>query len=185
MRPDDDLDGIVAPLDCDDADPTVHPGAADTPGDGIDQDCSGADTPAPAQPVTPGPRRRGLPPTGRVTVTQIAAPVRNRWLVKRRSTKVTGFSVSGAPSGARVTVTCAGKGCPFAKRSRQVPANGKVGFTGALEGHRLKPGAVIEIRITAPGWIGKVVRYTVRSGKLPKATTLCLAPGASKPARRC
>ncbi len=95
VRPDDDLDGIVAPLDCDDADPTVHPGAADTPGDGIDQDCSGADTPAPAQPVTPKPAPAGLPPTGRVTVTQITAPVRNRWLVKRRSTKVTGFSVSG------------------------------------------------------------------------------------------
>ena len=84
-----------------------------------------------------------------MTVTQIAAPVRNRWLVKRRATKVAAFSVSGAPAGGRVTVTCDGKGCPFAKRSRQVPPNGKVGFTGALDGHRLKPGAVIEVRITA------------------------------------
>jgi len=128
---------------------------------------------------------KGDAPTGRVTVTQIVAPVRNRWLVKRRVTKVTAFSVSGAPAGGRVTVTCEGKGCPFAKRSRQVPPNGKVGFTGALDGHRLKPGAVIEVRITARGWIGKVVRYTVRKGKLPKAETLCLAAGASKPATRC
>ena len=188
LRPDDDLDGTVAPFDCDDASPAVHPGAAETPGDGIDQDCSGADTPAPvalAAPAPPKPAPAGLPPTGRVTVSQIVAPVRNRWLVKARATKVTAFSVSGAPAGARVIVTCDGKGCPFAKRSRQVPPNGKVGFTGALDGEKLKPGAVIEVRITAVGWIGKVVRYTVRTGKLPKAQTLCLAPGAAKPAARC
>ena len=186
VRPDDDLDGSPAPIDCDDHNPAVHPGAVDVPGDGIDQDCSGADTPAPGGGGGTGGGGTGAgggttPPV----VRRIEAPVRNRWIVKRRATKVTAFSVSGAPAGARVTVTCAGKGCPFAKRSRQVPANGKAGFTAALEGHRLKPGAVIEIRITAPGAIGKVVRYTVRKGKLPKAQTLCLAPGAAKPASRC
>lgn len=34
--------------DCDDRDPHVNPEALDVPGNGIDEDCSGADTPAPA-----------------------------------------------------------------------------------------------------------------------------------------
>lgn len=38
-----DYDGIPAGEDCDDLDPTVHPGAHDDPGDGIDADCDGTD----------------------------------------------------------------------------------------------------------------------------------------------
>ncbi|HCH64364.1 MAG TPA: hypothetical protein DFR83_16280 [Deltaproteobacteria bacterium] len=33
--------------DCDDTDPTTYPAAEDPPGDGIDQDCDGADDRAP------------------------------------------------------------------------------------------------------------------------------------------
>jgi Putative metal-binding motif/RTX calcium-binding nonapeptide repeat (4 copies) len=40
-----DGDGVRSQLDCDDTNPAVRPGAVEIPGDGIDQDCSGADTP--------------------------------------------------------------------------------------------------------------------------------------------
>ncbi len=42
-----DHDGYARLLgggDCDDADPAIHPGAVDLPGDGIDQDCDGHDS---------------------------------------------------------------------------------------------------------------------------------------------
>jgi arylsulfatase A-like enzyme len=45
-----DADGYadaMGAFDCDDSDPTSFPGARDVPGDGIDQDCSGADSPPP------------------------------------------------------------------------------------------------------------------------------------------
>jgi len=41
--PDEDGDGFRAYLDCDDTDITVYPCASEICGDGIDQDCSGAD----------------------------------------------------------------------------------------------------------------------------------------------
>jgi hypothetical protein len=44
---DDDNDGVNDDTDCDDTNPGIYPGASDTCGNGIDEDCSGADSVCP------------------------------------------------------------------------------------------------------------------------------------------
>jgi hypothetical protein len=48
-----------------------------------------------------------------------------------------------------------------------------------------RKGAVLEVWLTAPNSIGKVVRFEVKSGRnrTPRGRTLCLAPGAAKPGK--
>ncbi|MCB9689325.1 MAG: VCBS repeat-containing protein [Alphaproteobacteria bacterium] len=52
--PDRDGDGFEPPADCDDDDPSRSPGAVDVPGDGVDQDCDGADATEPPGTTTDG-----------------------------------------------------------------------------------------------------------------------------------
>ncbi len=47
------------------------------------------------------------------------------------------------------------------------------------------PGQTVELRVTAPNYLGKVVRYRIGVRAIPGGTTLCLRPGESRPRRRC
>jgi hypothetical protein len=159
--PDGDGDGVPASADCRDDNAGVWPGGVEVPGNGIDDDCTGGDRPA-----------------------RITAGVTNDWLVIGARTRVRELRVRGAPHTASVQVRCKGKHCPFRVRRAEVGANGGAKL-GRFFRKPLRPGTTIEIRITAPYSIGKVVRYRIRHGALPADRTRCLKPGGTKPRRRC
>jgi hypothetical protein len=87
-----------------------------------------------------------------------------------------------APLGARVRVTCRGRGCPTASETRIAgsssskhhPAATLIAFRRFQRA--LTAGVILEIRISKPGRIGKYTRFAIRHGKLPERVDSCLGP---------
>ena len=103
----------------------------------------------------------------------------------------------------QVLVTCRGQGCPFRRRvlgaNRHKPCKRKaharsrqtkrpaatIDLARAFGNRQLRVGAVITVAITRPGWIGKYYAFTTRSGRTPRIRISCLAPGTTRPGKRC
>ena len=99
--------------------------------------------------------------------------------------RFTALTVRSVPAGATVRVTCKGKGCRKKKTVKKVrKATSRLKLASAMRrNNRLRPRALVEVRVTAPGRIGKVFQFRIRAYKPPVTKTLCLPPGAKKPTR--
>jgi hypothetical protein len=91
-----------------------------------------------------------------------------------------------APPAAKVTVTCAGKGCVTKAESRIATSSAKSRAGAVTLSFRrfersLPGGVLLQIRVTKPGEIGKFTSFAIRRGKLPVRSDACLPPAASKP----
>jgi hypothetical protein len=96
--------------------------------------------------------------------------------------KLTLVTVS-APVSARVTVRIRGTGVRSTTQSRVAAATKQTGTPGTALlsfprfARSLAAGAVLEIRVTKAGQIGKLTRFQPRRGKLPRRTDICLSTG--------
>jgi Invasin, domain 3/Bacterial Ig-like domain (group 3) len=115
-------------------------------------------------------------------------------------TKVLTLVVNGLPTGATVSVTCHGRGCPLAKRlatmakskrcettekKGKCPGLRTVDLTPAFQKRLLRVGTRISVTITRPDWIGKSYTFATQPDRGPLVRIGCLAPGAMRPGAAC
>jgi dipeptidyl aminopeptidase/acylaminoacyl peptidase len=159
-----DGDGVLRPADCNDNDRTIHPGAKDKPGDKIDQNCDNRDA--------------------RFRVIQRSIEAFSATYPSSAYTKFTSMTVKPVRKGDRIRLTCKGRGCELGKKSIKVRKNApKLSLLRHLKGSKLRKGAVVKLRITRPGTIGKIGIWKIRAPKIPTTARACLQPGAKKPSR--
>jgi Tol biopolymer transport system component len=161
---DKDRDGVAAPLDCNDSNPAIRPGAFDKPGDKIDQDCNGRDAPFPLL---------------RRTIEAFSATY-----PLGRYTTFTSMTVKPVRKGDRLRLTCKGPGCEIKKKTIKIRKNAKkLSLLRQLKGSKLRKGAVVRLRVTRPETVGRVGTWRIRAPKVPTTTRSCLQPGAKKLSR--
>jgi hypothetical protein len=90
-----------------------------------------------------------------------------------------------APRGSRVTVRCAGRGCPFRKSVRAIASGMKSRGSVIVRFRRLErllpAGVQVRVYVTKRGVIGKYTRLRFRRRHSPARTDRCLMPGKWTP----
>ena len=140
--------------------------------------------PPPALPVVPAPVPGTPPgPLAAPALTRLGSAVSFAARARPAYTQLVALAVRPARAGSTVRVACTGRACPVRTAVRRIARNAaKLDLTSLVRGRRLRPGSRLEVRVTKPGSVGVVRRLTIRAGRGPRSESLCLAPGASRPA---
>ena len=117
---------------------------------------------------------------------RMPADVSAGWLRKSGQIRLRKMRVTKLPSKSVVTAQCSGAGCPF--RSRKLKTKGSsldvVKALGSAAG-RIHSGQTFDLTITAHAHDGKLVRWRLRGARTPKAQTMCIPLGNTKPRDHC
>ena len=90
------------------------------------------------------------------------------------------------PKGAEVRIGCSGARCPFdEKRIRATRSSLDLLAALGKKASRIGPGQTLEVGVFAHAYDATVARWTIRAGRTPKTTTLCVPLGDTQPRRSC
>jgi hypothetical protein len=120
---------------------------------------------------------------GRVTAQAKELPCNGYATFERNGpvTQLIGLAVGDIPAGSKVVLNCTGFGCPFRAKEFNMKNEVKVlALTDMFTDPNLKPGMILELLVTKPGWIGKSFQYEIRSSEDPKTTEKCVSEDGSK-----
>jgi hypothetical protein len=157
-----DGDGINRPQDCNDNDKKIRPGLPEVRGNKVDENCDGLAEPY----LSIGTR-----------YSYFARPAGTR-------ARFTSLGLKNVAKGATVQVRCKGGGC--SKKTYRVKlkkARKTMNLLSALRRRTLATGAVVEIRVTVPGLIGRLISLKVGRRARVSDTVRCLVPGRKNPSR--
>jgi DNA-binding beta-propeller fold protein YncE len=160
--PDADGDGDPDATDCNDRNRRVRHGVREVRGNRFDDNCDGV-------------RRAG----------RIGSPA-HFWQSFSDHTDVVRLRVNKVPKRAKGRIRCLGSGCNF--KSKTVKRKSKsIDFLKALSGsdRSFSPGQVVEIRVTAPFYVGMQTRWRIGSRAVPERTTRCVPVGKKAAKKRC
>ncbi|MET0769879.1 MAG: PKD domain-containing protein [Solirubrobacteraceae bacterium] len=127
-------------------------------------------------------------PPPRPQVARVAASADLRWRVRGKQIKLERMRLTRMPAGAEAELRCKGKRCPIRRTRIFTPSKrGAINVVKPLEidQRRFRAGQRLDLRISAAGHVGQVLRFNLRRGKQPKALQRCMPIGSTSVRQSC
>ena len=212
LVPDLDGDGVNKPADCDDGNPAIRPGAVDVADNGIDEDCSGADTAnldrdadgvlrpfdcndanAAIRPGAKDVPRNGVDEDcagGDASFPNLTSGILPTWDIKGSRVRLVNLQITQQfPKGLTAKITCKGARCPFKSKTLKlgkVRRNAASAISSLSKRERVfRAGQTLEVWVSAPDFNSRISRLVLKKSKIPISQPFCALPGTSKVQKRC